>query len=215
MDSLNRSRQFDLFRPEQALSSVTLIGAGGVGSAIGMLLAKMGVPELSVFDFDMVEGHNLPSQLYRREDVGRSKVEALAEIAKSFADGQVVARAERYADQPLSGLVISAVDSMDVRLSIWERLRWNPEVALYVDTRMGGNLAVIHCVRPCDPDDVKRYEQHLYPSSEASDVPCTARAIAYNTFGVASMVGALVRRWWLHGEVPKSLQMDFDNLVFT
>src|SRR5512142_8637 len=215
MDSLNRSRQFDLFRPEQALSSVTLIGAGGVGSAIGMLRAKMGVPELSVFDFDMVEGHNLPSQLYRREDIGRSKVEALAEIAKSFADGQVVARAERYADQPLSGLVISAVDSMDVRLSIWERLRWNPDVALYVDTRMGGNLAVIHCVRPCDPDDVKRYEQHLYPSREASDVPCTARAIAYNTFGVASMVGAIVRRWWLHGEVPKSLQMDFDNLVFT
>src|SRR5687768_2873952 len=214
MDPLNRSRQQDLFRPDQALSAVTLIGAGGVGSAIGLLLAKMGVPELTVFDFDLVEGHNLPSQLYRREDIGRPKAEALAEIAKSFADGQIDARAERYADQPLSGLVISAVDSMDVRLSIWERLRFNADVELYVDTRMGANLAVIHCVRPCDPDDVKRYERHLYPSSEASDVPCTARAIVYNTFGVASMVGAIVRKWWLDGGVPKSLKMDFDSLTF-
>lgn len=215
MDELNRSRQRDLFRSEQALSSVSLIGAGGVGSAIGLLLAKMGVPELTVFDFDLVEGHNLPSQLYRREDVGRSKVEALADIAERFADGQVIPRAERYADQPLSGLVISAVDSMDARLSIWERLRFNPDVALYVDTRMGGNLAVIHCVRPCDPDDVKRYEKCLFPSREASDIPCTARAIIYNTFGVASMVGAIVRKWWVDGEVPKSLQMDFDSLTFT
>lgn len=214
MTSLNRSRQQDLFRPEQALSAVTLIGAGGVGSAIGLLLAKMGVPELSVFDFDTVEEHNLPSQLYRHEDLGRPKVEALADIAKGFADGQVIARAERYDDQPLEGLVISAVDSMDVRLSLWERLRFNPAVALYVDTRMGANLAVIHCVRPCDPDDVKRYERHLYPSSEASDIPCTARAIVYNTFGVASMVGALVRKWWVDGEVPRSLKMDFDSFTF-
>lgn len=214
MDPLNRSRQQDLFRPEQALSPVTLIGAGGVGSAIGLLLAKMGVPKLAVFDFDTVEEHNLPSQLYRREDIGRPKVEALAEIAKSFADGQIEPRAERFADQPLTGLVISAVDSMDVRLSIWERLRFNPDVELYVDTRMGANLAVIHCVRPCDPDDVKRYERHLYPSSEASDIPCTARAIVYNTFGVASMVGSIVRKWWLDGGVPRSLQMDFDNLTF-
>lgn len=214
MDPLNRSRQQDLFRPDQALSPVTLIGAGGVGSAIGLLLAKMGVPKLAVFDFDTVEEHNLPSQLYRREDIGRPKTEALAEIAKSFADGQIDARTERFADQPLTGLVISAVDSMDVRLSIWERLRFNPDVELYVDTRMGANLAVIHCVRPCDPDDVKRYERHLYPSSEASDIPCTARAIVYNTFGVASMVGSIVRKWWLDGGVPRSLQMDFDHLTF-
>lgn len=213
MEKLNRSRQQDLFRPDQALSPVTLIGAGGVGSAVGLLLAKMGVPELSVFDFDTVEEHNLPSQLYRHADLGRSKVTALAEIAKEFADGQVEARAERFADQPVTGLVISAVDSMDARLSIWERLRFNPDVALYVDTRMGANLAVIHCVKPCDPDDVRRYERHLYPSSEASDIPCTARAIAYNTFGVASMVGAIVRKWWLVGDVPKSLQMDFDTFT--
>ncbi len=215
MDPLNRSRQHDLFRPEQALAPVTVIGAGGIGSAVVMLLAKMGVPDLAVFDADTVEEHNLASQLYRREDIGKPKAKAIADIARSFAGVEIDARAERYERQPLSGVVVSAVDSMDTRLSIWENVRWNPAVELYVDGRMAGNIAVLYAVRPCDPDGVRRYERRLYPSSEATPVPCTARAIVYNTFGIASAVGATLRRWWIEGEVTPILWMDFGSLSFT
>lgn len=214
MEPLNRSRQLDLFRPDQALSPVTVIGAGGIGSPTVLLLAKMGVPRVEVFDFDTVEEHNLPSQLYRLEDIGKTKVSAIAEIVRVFASAEIEARAERYEDQPLEGVVVCAVDSMDARLRIWEQVKLNPNIDLYVDARMGANDALLLTARPCDPYDIAGYERHLYPSSEATQVPCTARAIVYNTFGIASMVAATVRRWWIDGERSGVIRMDFASLTF-
>ena len=213
MSGINRSRQSDLFRPEQALSGVTVIGLGGIGSPTAMILAKMGV-ELTIIDFDTVEEHNLASQHYRREDVGLNKVDALSAELERHAGVRPQTRNERYVDQPLSGLVIAAVDSMDVRKQIWEQVRMNPAVDLFIDTRMGGMVGLLLTARPCNIDDVSWYEKQLYPSSEASREACTSRAIAFNTFGIAAMVAATVRRWWVEGERHPILRMDWGCLNF-
>ncbi len=211
---MNRSRQLDIFRPEQALSPVTVIGAGGIGTPTVLLLAQMGVPEITVLDFDTVEEHNRASQLYPRSDIGKAKVASLAETVERFTDCRINIRQERYVDQPLSGLVISAVDNMDARLAIWEQLRWNPNVDLYIDGRMGGQVFLVLTARPYDPDDVAAYEKQLFPQSEAAEVPCTGRSIAYNTFGIASVIAATVRMWWIKREAPHSIRADLGNLNF-
>ena len=213
MNEINRSRQSDLFRPDQALSKVTIIGLGGIGSPTALILSKMGA-KLTVIDFDVVEGHNLASQLYRIEDIERPKVEAIADGLASYAGVRPETRNERYVDQPLSGLVIAAVDNMDVRRQIWEQARFNPAVDLFVDTRMGGMVGLLLTARPCDPDDVEWYEKHLFSQSEASSDVCTARAIAFNSFGIAAMVAATVRRWWVKGERHPSMRMDWESLNF-
>jgi hypothetical protein len=214
MSGLNRSRQLDIFRPEQALSPVTVIGAGGIGSPTVMLLAQMGVPDITVLDFDTVEEHNRASQLYPRADVGKAKVASLAETIDRYADCRITVRQERYVDQPLSGLVISAVDNMEARQAIWEQLRWNPNVELYVDGRMGGQVFLVLTARPYDPDDVALYEKQLFPDSEAAEIPCTARSIAYNTFGIASEIASVVRMWWIERRAPRSIRKDFTSLNY-
>ena len=211
---LNRSRQLDIFRPDQAGSPVIVVGAGGIGSPTILLLAKMGVPDITVLDDDLVEEHNLPSQLYRREDLGKPKVQAIAEAAASYAGCRITARHERYVDQPLSGVVISAVDGMDSRKAIWEQVRWNPNVELFIDGRMGGQVALVLAARPHDPDDVARYEQYLFAQSEAAPESCTARAIVYNTFGIAAVIAATVRRWWVEGALTNEKRIDFGSLTF-
>lgn len=213
MSGINRSRQSDLFRPQQALSKVTVIGLGGIGSPTALILAKMGA-ELTILDFDTVEEHNLASQLYRREDVGLAKVDALAAQLESYAGAHPETRNERYVDQPLSGLVIAAVDSMEVRKQIWEQVRLNPAVDLFIDTRMGGLVGFLLTARPCNPNDIRWYEKQLFPSSEAASEACTARAIAFNSFGIAAMVAATVRRWWVEGERHPILRMDWGCLNF-
>jgi hypothetical protein len=174
----------------------------------------MGAPSIAVLDHDVVESHNLASQLYRLEDVGKPKVRALAEIIAAFSDAAIDARHERYEGGRLSGIVIACVDDMDVRRLLWENAKFDPGVDLFIDTRMGGNVALMLSARPCDPDDVRHYEQHLFSSADASPLPCTSRAIAYNTFGVAAMVAALVRRWWTEGVAIPTLRMDFGSHVF-
>ncbi len=57
---------------------VGIAGLGGLGSVVAPALARMGVGELVLVDFDVVEPSNLNRQHYRVEDIGRAKTEAMA-----------------------------------------------------------------------------------------------------------------------------------------
>jgi molybdopterin/thiamine biosynthesis adenylyltransferase/rhodanese-related sulfurtransferase/molybdopterin converting factor small subunit len=59
---------------------VLMIGAGGLGSPIGLYLAAAGVGTLGVVDFDVVDESNLHRQvLFSRADLGRPKLTAAIE----------------------------------------------------------------------------------------------------------------------------------------
>jgi adenylyltransferase/sulfurtransferase len=64
-------------------AAILLIGAGGLGSPLGLYLAAAGVGRLGIVDFDKVDFTNLQRQIiHRTEDVGQLKVEsAKAKIA--------------------------------------------------------------------------------------------------------------------------------------
>src|SRR5271168_672416 len=58
-------------------SSVLLIGAGGLGSPLGLYLAAAGVGRIGLVDFDVVDFSNLQRQiLHGTADVGRPKLQS-------------------------------------------------------------------------------------------------------------------------------------------
>lgn len=61
-------------------SSILMIGAGGLGSPIGMYLTAAGIGTLGIIDFDVVDETNLQRQLlHGTNDVGRPKLESAKE----------------------------------------------------------------------------------------------------------------------------------------
>jgi len=60
-------------------ATVGVAGLGGLGSAVAIALARIGVGRLVLADFDVVEPSNLNRQHYFVEQIGRPKAEALAE----------------------------------------------------------------------------------------------------------------------------------------
>ncbi|MSR22419.1 MAG: molybdopterin-synthase adenylyltransferase MoeB [Gemmatimonadetes bacterium] len=61
-------------------ASVLMIGAGGLGSPLGLYLAAAGVGKIGIVDFDVVDTTNLQRQvLHGTKDVGRPKIESAAE----------------------------------------------------------------------------------------------------------------------------------------
>jgi sulfur carrier protein ThiS adenylyltransferase len=56
---------------------VGIAGAGGLGSAIAVALARIGIGALIVADFDVVEPSNLNRQQYFVDQIGLAKVDAL------------------------------------------------------------------------------------------------------------------------------------------
>ena len=60
-------------------ASVAVCGLGGLGSAIAVMLARMGVGRLVLIDFDRVDITNIHRQQYKTSQTGKFKTEALAE----------------------------------------------------------------------------------------------------------------------------------------
>lgn len=207
-------RQLDIVSSEDLDFPITIAGAGGIGSPLALALAKMGCRRLTVYDPDVVEPHNLPNQLYRLSDVGQSKVSALAELLHQFAPLQLEVSQEKLGSQSVRGVVLSAVDSMASRQSIWQGcIRYKPAVALYVDARMGAELCRVITVNPTDPDDVGAYEATLCGDDEAAEEACTAQAIIYNTFGVAALAANQVKRYARGEPLERDVLFDFATLT--
>jgi len=61
-------------------AKILLIGAGGLGSPLGLYLAAAGIGKIGIIDFDVVDMSNLQRQiLHGTNDVGRPKIESAAE----------------------------------------------------------------------------------------------------------------------------------------
>ena len=75
---LNKSREF--FDPNKVKGRCHIIGCGSIGSHVAELLARYGVKKLTLYDFDVVEPHNLVNQNFYHRQIGKEKTEALKEI---------------------------------------------------------------------------------------------------------------------------------------
>ena len=75
-------RQYDFVKFDELKLPIHVIGAGGVGSWTALLLAKMGCQDITVYDMDEVEDHNVASQFYSEDQLGMNKLDALKENVK-------------------------------------------------------------------------------------------------------------------------------------
>ncbi|MDP3179869.1 MAG: sulfur carrier protein ThiS adenylyltransferase ThiF [Spirochaetaceae bacterium] len=69
----------DEYRARLGRKSVGIAGAGGLGSNCAQALVRSGIGELVIADFDLVSESNLDRQFFFLDQVGKPKVEALAE----------------------------------------------------------------------------------------------------------------------------------------
>jgi hypothetical protein len=207
-------RQLGVIPPEKLQFPITLVGAGGIGSPCAIALAKMGCSNLTIWDFDTVEEHNIANQLYPIDAVGKLKVEALSAVVEGFGGlrPQVVPKAFA-AEERVSGVVCACVDTMEARRQIWQAVRFKPAVSLYLDARVAGEIGVLYTVKPCDIHQVRFYEQTLYSDEEALDLPCTERSIIYNGFFVAALMVSQIKKHALDQELHDEIIFDLRNIV--
>ncbi len=66
------------------VAKVGIAGLGGLGSNVAMLLARSGVQNFVLIDYDVVDASNLNRQHYFPRHVGKQKTEALAEILQEL-----------------------------------------------------------------------------------------------------------------------------------
>lgn len=67
-------------RQKLAQCSVAVAGLGGLGSNIAVMLARAGVGQLFLVDFDRVDESNLNRQYYFLPQIGKYKTDAISEV---------------------------------------------------------------------------------------------------------------------------------------
>lgn len=136
---MNLSKSYDFFQPEKVPERIHIIGCGAVGSTIAELLVRNGLKNITLYDFDRVEPHNIANQMYREADIGKLKVEALRDILvgiNSELTETLRLESKGYVKQRLSGYVFLCLDNIDTRRTIAEANVHNKYIKAMFDVRI-------------------------------------------------------------------------------
>lgn len=148
---LSTIRHKEIFDPRANNHPITIIGAGAVGSRIFATLVELGLTNISVYDFDEVEHHNLANQLYGASDIGSPKVTALMRWALSKTgvsnlppEMQFFIHKVSPGDQ-IKGTVFLLVDSMAERRKLYNGcIKGNLDVPRVIECRMAATHGDIY-----------------------------------------------------------------------
>jgi ThiF family len=205
--TLDHTRHINIFQVPLHFR-VGLVGAGGIGAMTALVLAKMGVVQLTVWDDDVVSDVNIPTQLHPVSDVGAYKVTSLQKTLETFSDEIFFTPIAQRIDAKTTwvsqnafenqhyDLFITAVDSITARHQIWQEMTYyNGNIDWFIDARMAAEKFDMFILKMSDPGARERYENMLFGLSE-SDVPdlnCTEKATFHCASAAAANIGAALR----------------------
>jgi sulfur carrier protein ThiS adenylyltransferase len=207
MDTNERySRQAD-FVPEVALQNlqVTVIGIGAIGRNVALQLAAIGVHDLQLVDFDIVDRTNVATQGFREADIGQPKVDTTAAVIREI-NPQVTVRCiqDRFRPRLNTGqAVFCCVDSITTRGAIWRAI--GARVPFWADGRMLGEVMRVLVVAGKQGRD--GYAHTLFAAQEAQLGSCTAHSTIYAATIAAGLLVHQFTRWL------RNLPVDLDSTV--
>ena len=121
---MDLSKSYEFFQPETVAGRIHIVGCGSVGSTLAELLVRCGLTKLTLWDFDKVEPHNISNQMFRNQDIGKLKVEALRDLLIEInpeAEDNIEIKPDGWQGKLLSGYVFLCVDNIDLRRQFVER----------------------------------------------------------------------------------------------
>lgn len=136
---MNLIKSQDYFSPTKVGSRCHIIGCGSVGSTVAENLVRLGVTNITLYDFDTVAEHNIANQMFFSSDIGKPKTEALFDILCKI-NPEVKSTIKICNDgwtesTRLNGYVFLCVDNIEVRKNIVKRNQFNQSIKAMFDFR--------------------------------------------------------------------------------
>ena len=210
------SRQVNIFKPEEFETPVNIIGSGAVGSWVALSLAKMGIENMTIYDFDEVGMHNLPNQCFTLRDINKNKALSIRNLIHLFTGFKIRAKnAKLIGGEPLSGIVFMLTDTMKSRRDIYERsIKNNPNIDLLIETRMDLRGGRIYVIDPKDKEQTNQYEQTFYGDDEAEVSACgVSQTVLPSALAITSHAIWKLLNYINGEEVFSETILDFSNEI--
>lgn len=137
---MDLKKQLEFFDPNKFENDeIHIIGVGAIGSHIAEMLTRMGFEDLTLYDFDTVDQHNITNQMYFEPQFDMPKLAAIAATCSAINEHiKIRTKPEGWVPGTrLAGHVILAVDNIDLRRAIVEENLLNTNILSFSDYRMG------------------------------------------------------------------------------
>lgn len=194
------SQKYDRFKDAPWFSTekapILIGGAGGIGSWLTMLATRAGF-ECHVYDDDTLETVNMAGQLFCHSDIGKPKVEALANIVRLTCDEEIYPYNERVDENTMTNnIVYTAFDNITARRHMfesWLKEYRNDETAIFIDGRLMAEQLTLFIVRGGDAEAIHDYHTKHLPSDDTiADAPCTFKQVSHNAAMIAAKMVAFL-----------------------
>lgn len=179
---------------------IIVAGIGGIGSNLVFQLARMVPANITMYDDDIVEMVNMAGQLYSSLDVGKYKVNAMADMIADYtsATGVFAVPDRFYRNTEAGDIMMCGFDNMDARAVFFHAWKAHVEAketeeekakCLFLDGRLSMDTLQILCIKGDDAYNMKRYrESFLFADSDAEETVCSMKQTTY----LACMIGSLM-----------------------
>ncbi len=182
---------------------VGIAGAGGLGSAVAVALARLGIGRLVIADFDVVEPSNLNRQQYFIDQVGLPKVQALRDnLARINPYVQVTVCNEKLTPHNTPAVfagvnvLVEAFDAADQKAMLVETfLGASPETPLVAASGLAG-------YGPAETIRTRRLTSNLYVVGDGESAARPGEGLMAPRVGIAAHHQANAVLRLLLGEEP-------------
>ena len=171
------TKQMELINAHEVSEPINVIGCGALGSWIAFFLLKMGFRNVHVYDYDTIEEHNIPNQLFKENQIGMKKTQAMHVLYKEFfndCDNRITVHEEKITEDnafALRGIIFCAVDTMEGRKTIYETaFKYSPNATLWIEGRLSIWGAYIYSIDRMT--NLEQYEKTFYKDTEAEVSAC-------------------------------------------
>lgn len=210
---MDLNKHLSFFNPtELRKEEINIIGCGAIGSNIALQLAKLGVEKLTLWDFDIVDEHNITNQIYDYSDVKMLKTDALEKHLKLQNPEIKIIKYKKYTNQPLKGIIFSCVDSIKVRRLIAQNNIFNLNIKLLIDGRIGLTEGQVYCVDWTRQDNIEEYLKTTdFKDNEVSTPvsPCgTTLSVSPSVLVTISYMLSCIIKFAKKEPIPKMILLD-------
>lgn len=180
-------------------TKVIIAGLGGIGSNVAFQIARMIPLNLTLYDADEVELANMAGQLYSLADVGKNKVDAIADMIRLYTSINTVNAVPRNftARTEPGDIMICGFDNMRARsvfFTSWKNHIENKSTkerakCLYLDGRLSMDCLQVLCIKGDDEYNIDRYnKEFLFSDIDADATICSMKQTTY----LACMIGSIM-----------------------
>lgn len=178
-----------IINPE-TVPPIHIIGVGGTGSYVALILAKLGIENITIYDFDTVEMKNVGNQMFGIQDVGILKTVALHKriLIDTGIDINIKSIKVDLANAKFKGIVFVLTDTMLSRKQILKANKTNFDCELLIETRLGIFESRVYCLDPKLPAIVRKYQETLCDDTTDTGEELVSECGIRQDLGASSML---------------------------